>query len=559
MKIREDAQAPQVIIVGAGPTGLALAIELGSRAIPCLVLEKNDRTGHAPRAKNVNVRTREHLRRWGIADHLAAIAPFGIDYPSNILFVTRLGGHLITRFEHAFGGNPQRNHLYSEHAQWIPQYKLEAVLLEHARSLPGVRVEFGQEVTDIIQDDERVTARVRPVGGGAEYSVDAQYLVGADGGRSLVRHQIGAEMVGLHGLSRNNMTIFEAPGLAEAQPHGPTIQVWQCNKEIPSFIGPMDVDDRWFFVPTGIAPDVRFTEDQLLDMIRRSTGLDLPYRILSSEVWVASRLLADRYSRGRIFLAGDACHLHPPFGGFGMNMGVADAVDLGWKLAAVLQGWADPALLDSYEGERRPIHDYVMDESEANHALAPNQLALDGIEDDTPEGDAARKQAADLIWATKRPEFFSLGVVLGYRYTNSPIIVEDQPAIPWVKSIDYIPSAAPGSLAPHRWLEDRSSLYDHFGKGFTMLVFNADARPEALRAQEQAVLSAIPFDIVEISDPAVVALYEAPLALIRPDQHVAWRGREVPENLMRRVVGDQRDIPRDDAKSCTPLHTEGEH
>jgi 2-polyprenyl-6-methoxyphenol hydroxylase-like FAD-dependent oxidoreductase len=258
------------MIVGAGPAGLALAIELGTRSISCLVIEKNDRTGYAPRAKNTNIRTREHLRRWGIADRLAAAAPFGIDYPSNILFVTRLGGHLITRFEHAFGGNPKRDQRYSEHAQWIPQYKLEAVLLERARSLPSVSVAFGEELLDIMQDDEFVHARIRSKASASEQIVKAQYLVGADGGRSTVREQIGATMVGKHGLSRNNMTIFEAPGLAEAQRHGPAIQVWQLNQEIPSFIGPMDAGDRWFFAPTGLHANTEFSNDQILDLIRRS-------------------------------------------------------------------------------------------------------------------------------------------------------------------------------------------------------------------------------------------------------------------------------------------------
>jgi 2-polyprenyl-6-methoxyphenol hydroxylase-like FAD-dependent oxidoreductase len=534
---RTDAGQPQVIIVGAGPAGLALAIELGSRSIICMVVERNDRTGYAPRAKNTNIRTREHLRRWGISDRLAAASPFGIDYPSNILFVTRLGGHFITRFEHAFGGNPARDQRYSEHAQWIPQYKLEAVLLEHARSLPSVSVMFGQELVEITQDADQVHARIRAMDTGSEQIITARYLVGADGGRSTVRQQIGAKMVGEHGLSRNNMTIFEAPGLAEAQRHGPAIQIWQLNQEMPSFIGPMDVGDRWFFAPTGIRSDVEFSEEELLDMIRRSTGLDLPYRILSSEVWVVSRLLADRYSRGRVFLVGDACHIHPPFGGFGMNMGIADAVDLGWKLAAVLQGWGGKTLLNSYETERRPIHNYVMDESQANHTLAPNQLAHDGIEEDTPRGAEVRKEVAELIWKTKQAEFFSLGVVLGYRYMGSPIIVDEVPGSPWTRSIEYLASAAPGSLAPHQWLKDGSSLYDHFGQGFTMLVLDSRAKGEADKAQQQAEHLGVPFSIFAPSNRAVSQLYEAPLALIRPDQHVAWRGNTVPADLLARVAG----------------------
>jgi 2-polyprenyl-6-methoxyphenol hydroxylase-like FAD-dependent oxidoreductase len=535
--VQSDATEPQVIIVGGGPTGLSLAIELGSRSVNCMVIEKNDRTGYAPRAKNANIRTREHLRRWGIADKLAAASPFGIDYPSNVLFVTRLGGHLITRFEHAFGGNPVRDHRYSEHAQWIPQYKLEAVLLEHARSLPSVQVIFGQELVEITQDDEQVRARIRATDTGSEQIVTAQYLVGADGSRSTVRHQIGAKMIGTYGLSRNNMTIFEAPGLAEAQRHGPAIQIWQLNQEMPSFIGPMDVGDRWFFVPTGIPPEIEYTEGELLDMIRRSTGFDLPYRILSSEIWLVSRLLADRYSSGRIFLAGDSCHIHPPFGGFGMNMGIADAADLGWKLAAVLQGWGAKTLLVSYETERRPIHNYVMDEAEANHTLAPNQLARDNIEEDSPRGKEVRKEVAELIWRTKQREFFSLGVVLGYRYMDSPIVVEDVPRSPWIRSIDYLPSAAPGCLAPHQWLDDGSSLYDHFGPGFTMLVLDGCASEEADKAQRQAERLGIPFNIFMTSNKAVAELYQRRLALIRPDQHVAWRGQTVPDDLLARVTG----------------------
>lgn len=533
----DSMRQPEVIIVGAGPSGLSLAIELGSRGIGCLVLEKNDRTGYAPRAKNCNIRSREHFRRWGIADRLAQAAPFGIDYPADVLFVTRLGGHLIARFEHAFGGNTAGDQRYSEEAQWIPQYKVEAVLLEHCRQLPGVVVEFRQEVIDLTQDADGVTVRVRATESGEERRITARYLVGADGGRSVVRQRIGAQMVGDRNLSRNNMTIFEAPGLMDAMPHGPAIQIWQCNEDAPSFIGPMDTNDRWFFAPTGIAPDATFSEEEVLGMIRRSTGVDLPYKILSNEIWVIHRLLADRYSEGRVFLTGDACHLHPPFGGFGMNMGICDSVDLGWKLAAVLQGWGGSGLLGTYEGERRPIHRFVLEEAEANHSLAPNQLAREGIEEDSPRGEAVRKEVADLIWRTKQPEFYSLGVVLGYRYVDSPIVVEDENPVPWQKSVDYRPSAAPGSLAPHRWLADGSSLYDHFGHGFTMLVLGSQAMPQAREAEIQARQFAIPFTIFETSDAAVAELYEAPLALIRPDQHVAWRGASVPDGLMARVTG----------------------
>jgi hypothetical protein len=250
---------------------------------------------------------------------------------------------------------------------------------------------------------------------------------------------------------------------------------------------------------------------------------------LSSDVWIASRLLADHYSAGRVFLTGDACHLHPPFGGYGMNMGIADSVDLGWKIAAVLQGWGGRALLDSYEIERKPAHQYVMDEAEANHAVSPNSLVKEGIEDATPQGEAVRRAVADIIWQNKTAEFFSLGVVLGYCYANSPIIATEPEQPAWEPSRDYVQSGAPGCLAPHGWMEDGSSLYDHFGSGFTLLVLDKTLSDEANAASLEAQRSGTPLKVITIIDDSLVELYGAPLALIRPDQHIAWRGRVWPQ------------------------------
>jgi 2-polyprenyl-6-methoxyphenol hydroxylase-like FAD-dependent oxidoreductase len=535
----------QVLIIGAGPAGLALAIELGSRSVPCLLIERNERAGYAPRAKTTHSRTREHLRRWGIADQLAAASPLGVDYPSNVIFVTRLAGPGITRFEHALSCLPVRDERYSEHSQWIPQYKLEAVLLEHARSLPAVQIAFGRELIDFEQDDYAVRARIRHSSGGLDEVVQCKYLIGADGARSMVRDQIGAKMVGSYGLSRNYNTIFHAPGLAEAHSHGPGIMYWQLNEDVPSLIGPMDEGDLWYFMPTGLAAGVTYTEAETLDLIRISTGIDLPYRILSSDEWVASRLLADKYRADRVFLTGDACHLHPPFGGYGMNMGIADSVDLGWKIAAVLQGWGGGVLLDSYEIERRPAHEYVMDEAQKNHALAPNQLVRDKIEELSPVGDAVRKSLADMIWASKTSEFYGLGVVLGYCYQHSPVIVERSDECEWTPSHDYIPSARPGCLAPHSWMKDGRSLYDLFGPGFSLLVLNEAGSASAEKARQEAANSNTPLKILTLPDSALAALYQSSLALIRPDQIVAWRGEEWQDGLLYSVTGRHigQDVP----------------
>lgn len=539
MTVHKALPRPAVVIVGAGPTGLSLAIELGSRSIPCLLIERTARGGHAPRAKTTHVRTREHMRRWGIADKLAAMSPFGIDYPSAVHFVTRLNGYSLAKFEDSLNCSPRRDERYSEHGQWIPQYKLEAVLLAHAQSLPSVEVRFGQEFVDFVQDDASVRVNVRDVANGTDYAIETDYLVGADGARSLVREQIGAQMIGTYGLSRNYNIIFHAPGLAEAHPHGPGIMYWQVNQDTPSLIGRMDDGDLWYFMPTMLPPGVTLSDEQALDLIRRSTGIDLPYRILSSDEWVASRLLADRYRLGRVFLAGDACHLHPPFGGFGMNMGVSDGVDLGWKLAAWLQGWGGEALLASYELERRQVHEMVLDESESNHAVLANQLHQPGMEDDSDEGRATRARIATLIRQTKHREFNALGIVLGYRYLGSPLIVDDGGSDGWTISPDYTPSAAPGALAPHRWLADGRSLYDLFGTGFTLLVTSGLAVAEADQARADAAAAGIPLEIVHVPDAELEALYEARLALIRPDQHVAWRGDHWPGAWVLGVISGQ--------------------
>ena len=533
----------RILIVGAGPVGLALAIELGHRKIPCIVVERNPRVGYAPRAKTTNVRTREHFRRWGIADKLRAASPLGVHYPSNVIFVTRLAGFELARFENAMYCAPGRNPLYSEHAQWIPQYSVEEVMRAHAATLADVEFRFNSELLSVEQDAKHARAQIRNLQSGGVETVRSDFLVGADGARSTVRDAIGAKMEGTYGLSRNYNVVFRAPGLAEKHRHGPGIMYWQVNEEVPSLIGPMDRGDKWFFMPTAVREGVKFAPADAPDLIRRATGIDLPYEVLSSDEWVASRLLADRYRDRRVFLAGDACHLHPPFGGYGMNMGVADGVDLGWKLAAVLQGWGGPKLLDSYETERRPVHNFVMDEAVANHALLSHKLWKQGMEDDTEEGARLRQEVGTLIEAAKIREFTTLGVVLGYRYDNSPVIVPDDSAAPTQDFLNYVPSAHPGCLAPHAWLHDGTSLYDHFGQGFTLLVMDGSDDGEIERAREDARKADVPLSILRPSEPVSGDLYRARYALIRPDQHVAWRGNAWPDNatqLLNQVTGRAR-------------------
>jgi 2-polyprenyl-6-methoxyphenol hydroxylase-like FAD-dependent oxidoreductase len=526
-----------ILIIGAGPVGLAAAIELGIRGVRVLLIEQNDRTGVAPRAKTTNVRTRTHLRRWGIADRLAEESPFGVDYPNNMVFVTRLSseGHELARFANAFNASPERSELYPEHAQWIPQYKLEKVLLEKVRTLPSVEILFGARFISATQDHTSVHSLIEV--NGKNVTVNSRYLIGADGGRSTVREQIGAKMEGRSALMRAYNIIFRAPGLGNAHRFGPAAIYWQFGRHGASVLGPMDRDDIWFIMH-GLPRDQTLTHEEAAALIRERTGVDLPYEILSADAWFANELLADRYLDRRIILAGDACHLHPPAGGYGMNLGIGDAVDLGWKLAATLQGWGGANLVASYEAERRPIHRTVIDEAVANLVDTVPSLPPE-IEDLTPAGEETRKALGTMLQSKKGREFHTLGTVLGLGYEASPITFKEPGPAPQHNNEIYTPTARPGYLAPHAWLADGRSLYDCFGLGFTLVVAE-DAEAGAVdQAGADAKNLGVPLEIVR-PNFEVAKHFGAKLTLIRPDQHVAWRGDRWG-NVFPRVLGAAED------------------
>ncbi len=512
-----------VLIVGAGPVGLATAIELGQRGIRCIVVEKNDRVGHAPRAKTTNVRTCEHLRRWGIVEALRARAPLGIDYPSTIQFATRLNGYPLARIDNAFFCRPGPSELYAEHAQWVPQYVLEETLREHVATLASVDLRFNTSFEQLEQDGDGVRAQVMDSAAAERHEIRARYLVGADGAHSAVRRALGIAMQGKGALARHRMLIFRQPGMEQMHALGPAVMYWLLNAEAPSVLGPMDRGDRWYFSFTPKQDD-----DDPVEMLRRATGLPLNPEVLSSGDWTAHELLAERYGEGRVFLAGDACHLHPPYGGYGMNLGIGDAVDLGWKMAAVLQGWGGARLLDSYAAERRPVHERFIEEAVINYATAAERMASEELELPGADGDALRQEAGERIAATKQREFRTLGVVLGYRYADSPIVVADGSTPPPEHYSDYTPSAFPGSRAPHATL-GAGALFDAFGPGFTLLV--TEGEPDSAEALARAARDVgMPLTVLAPQLPQLRTLYGARLALIRPDQHVAWRGDTLPDN-----------------------------
>ncbi len=520
------ASTSDVLIVGAGPAGLALATELTMRDVSVQVIEQNDRVGVQPRAKTTNVRTMEHMRRWGLADRVRSLSPVDASVPRRVRFATSLFGGDIKVFDNALYFERRRDERFSENAEWVPQYITERVLLDHVSAQPLATVRFRCKLIDFKSEDDGVRARVHDANAGETIELRARYLVGADGARSTVRDGLGFKMEGDTSIASFVTLIVKIPGLLQDPDLKPAIMHWLVDPAGPCIMGQMDRDDTWFWGPTP-RPGVKIDDDWLDGQIRHSIGGRYDFSILARDSWTAHKLLAKRYSRGNVFLIGDACHLHSPFGGHGMNLGIGDSVDLGWKLAACLQSWGGPELLESYELERRPVHRRVLDSSTENMASLSDQFAAPELKDDSTQGVQARARAAAAIDKQKSPEFRSLGLVLGYRYAGSPIVAREAAAPPAESITDYRPCAYPGALAPHRWLADGRSLYDLFGTGFTLLATRETTAEEKAAVDALAARHAMPLALVSEPDAGLHDLYQAPFALIRPDQHVAWRGERI--------------------------------
>lgn len=516
----------EVIVTGAGPVGLSLALELGQQGIRCIVLEAQVREGLAPRAKTTNVRSRELMRRWGIAGHLAAEAPFGIDFPSNVVFATSLFGTELARFENAFACSPERDDRFSEHAQWVPQYKVEKVLRQAALATGQVTLMNPARLLDFTQDRKAVTATVEGTAPGVSQTLRARFMVGADGARSTVRERLSIPMHGQSPLGQHRTFIFHSPGLQRRHALGDAIMFWMVQARAPSTVAPLDKGDLWTF---GLQRAIAERADPV-ELIRAAVGSDIPVDIRSSDDWTAHQLIAERYRHGRVFLVGDACHLHPPFGGHGMNMGIGDAVDLGWKLAAVIKGWGGPALLESYEIERRQVHQRVVNEAVSNHRLLSSSYFSPRLEQTGPQADAARAATREAILTGKAPEFRSLGVVIGYHYEASPVIVREAADAPCREPRPhYEPSARPGCRAPHLWLSDGrdrgTSLFDHFATDRpTLVLTRPDHAGSTTPWRDAAAAAGVPLAVIAPEAPTIRDLFGADFVLIRPDHHVGWRG-----------------------------------
>jgi 2-polyprenyl-6-methoxyphenol hydroxylase-like FAD-dependent oxidoreductase len=512
---------------------MALAIDLALRGISSVLFERrSEHERPVARANMTNVRSMEHFRRWGIADALRSNDPVSDEIQRDVAFVTRLNGHHVFDFPRAYEWT-ERLAMASEVAEWAPNEAIEKTLRDRVRSLPLIDLRYRSEVQSFEQDKDGVTITVDTPAG--EESLTVGYLVIAEGSRSRLRNEVlNVRMEGKPNLARSFLWHVRAPKLSELWRASPMVSMlffYNEDRNSDSLV-PQSGTDHWAYfcspVPDGVDGD---DWEACRAMLFRAVGEEFEVEPLNGGTFWTHSMQAPRFDFGRVLLAGDSAHLVSPMGGFGMNIGIGDAADLGWKLAAVIEGWGGPGLLPSYSIERGEAARFILDGCERNQATGARELVRDGIEDDGQLGETVRAQVADEIRTQKARQFKRMGGQLGYRYSSSPIIVRDGTDEPAASFEDYVPSAAPGNRAPHYWLKDGSSLYDHFGTGFTLLVLGElDGAPLRTAAESRG----IPLQVLTVAEPDLAQLqelYQATAAIIRSDHHVAWRGDQLPPDL----------------------------
>ncbi|MDH3738237.1 MAG: FAD-dependent oxidoreductase [Alphaproteobacteria bacterium] len=545
----EELRTP-VLIVGAGMVGLSLAVELGTRGVDCIIVNDGATEAAHPQGNTLNTRTMEHYRRLGIADQVrsAGLPP---DHPTDVVYLTRFAGWELARLEMPSSAAQCRDRAHSEYTKLTPEplhranfFYIETILKQRAEALDCVDVRFGWRLVEFAQQEGSVTAQIEYIADGSRHGIHCDWLVGCDGARSTVRQALGIGFGGKGGeddtFMRGRMlsSYVEAPGLLDLMPLKPGWHYWTVNADARASIAALDAKGKYVAltrVPTG----VDYEDVDPVASFRATIGADIPIKVHSTKPWTAGlALVAERYQDRRVLMAGDAIHLFTPTGGFGMNTGVDDVANLAWKLAAVVQGWAPAALLDSYEAERLPIglRNTAMSHQFAS-AVANLEIPAE-LEDDSTAGDAARQRVGAHL-ATFTEEFRSLGIQLGARYLNSSLIADDEAEPPEDSPFEYVPSSVPGGRAPHCWLNDERALFDIFGTGFTLLRLG-DATADGDSLATAATARGVPLSVVTITDSNVRDLYERDLVLVRPDQHIAWRGNTDPadpDGLIAQVIG----------------------
>jgi 2-polyprenyl-6-methoxyphenol hydroxylase-like FAD-dependent oxidoreductase len=520
------AMHTQVLIVGAGPVGLTLAVDLGRRGIRCILIEKNEAPLGYPKMERCNPRTMEMFRRLGLAQ-LIRDAGYPADWPMDNYLVFSMSKPPLMKLPFPTVAQAKARiaatndgTLPLEPYQIISQYTLEPLLKSVAEGISNISVRYGTEFIAFSQAGDHVRSDVKTTSG-ERLSITSDYLVGCDGGSSAVRRQLGFELEG-----ESLMTLRQA--------------LFRCDDLFDRVIAPRGrhyfrVDDHWTML---IVQDSRrhFTIHSVVDqdsdmprMFEAMVGTPVEYETLHIGSWTQRLMLATHYSDRRVLMAGDACHLVIPTGGLGYNTGVGDAIDLSWKLAATLQGWGGPKLLQSYEVERRQVG--ARNVAASSRGNSGRRVWRDAyrpwIEDDTPEGEAARKHLLDVASVEAHKSAGVVGAELGYRYVDSPIIFREPGEGPPHNIETYVPTTWPGARLPHVWMKPGVSVHDCIKDGYTLLRLGKD-RADASALGEAFKALGAPFATLDIELGAPRDVYGFDYLLVRPDLHVVWRGNRLP-------------------------------
>ena len=559
-----------MLIVGAGPVGMVLALELARLGVPALLVDAEATSRAYPKGNTHNARTMEHYRRLGLAGQVRAVG-LPADHPTDVAYFTRLSGHELARLPMpSTAGKLGAVREADDFAQVIEpihranQMYVERVLADACEWSPLISVCRGWRAEEFTQHEGGVNLTVWPVGGGRlegdaggtgpamgtdgrPVTVRGAFLVGCDGGSSRIRRQLGIRYAGEGPLGTS---LFGGPmvsahlrirGLRRHLAGREFWQGWSVNRDAITDLITLDGQDE-YMTHSALGSDTGSA--QLAAVVARALACDVDVEILTMAHWTAGRaLVADKFGSGRVFLCGDSAHLFTPTGGLGMNTGVDDAANLAWKLAAVLQGWGGRGLLASYEAERHPV---AVRNTTAARALARGVQSVEvgaDIEEPGPPGDAERRRVGALL-GQMGEEFASVGIQLGARYDDSPVVLGDGTQAPPDRPDVYEPSATPGGRLPHLRLPDGSSVFDRLGHGFTLLRLGKRGRDEAdIEAlRRQASATGVPLRVVGVGRDDAAGFYGAPLLLVRPDQHVAWRGvrADDPARILATVTGDAR-------------------
>jgi 2-polyprenyl-6-methoxyphenol hydroxylase-like FAD-dependent oxidoreductase len=539
-----------VLIVGGGPVGMTLALCLAKRGIASYLIElRSADTLPDVKCNHISARSMELFRSLGISKDLRA-AGLPDDYPHDVSYRTSTLGEEIARI-HIPGRNTRLTDQSGPDGHWptpepphrINQRYIEPILRQHVQKSSLITCFFQHQVLAFSQDEHQVSIEVQNLqsSDAQTFTLTANYLVGCDGGRSMVRKGIGAKLVGDEVVQRVQSTCIRAPQLISHMKSPPAWAMFTVNPRRSGNIYAIDGREVWLIHNYLRDHEADFESVDRDWAIRTILGVDdsFEYEVISKEDWFGRRLVSDKLQVGRVFVAGDAAHLWVPYAGYGMNAGLADASNLAWHLAAQLESWASPHALSAYEKERHPITEQVS-RFAMNHAHAMSKRRReipDQLEDATPEGAKARAEFGKDLYDLNVQQYCCAGLNFGYFYDQSPVILYDTETAPDYSMGSFTASTVPGCRAPHFWLAEGQSLYDALGPGYTLLCFESAESAGLSELTSQASQAGMPLKILNLAKAQnVPPEYKHAFVMVRADAHTVWRGNFITPSLVQELL-----------------------